>query len=101
MITVVAKLQAVAGKEDALRGVLTEMVGNVGKAETGKVVRYSLHTSDSDPTLFMFYEQYANAEAFQAHGQTDHMKAMGASLGGLLAGRPVIERYTQIAGIES
>jgi len=100
MITVVAKLQAVAGKEDELRAVLTEMVGNVKKAESGKVPRYSLHTSDSDPTLFMFYEQYANAEAFQAHGQTDHMKAMGARLGGLLAGRPVIERYTQIAGVE-
>ncbi|MBI5947088.1 MAG: antibiotic biosynthesis monooxygenase [Chloroflexi bacterium] len=99
MITIVAKLQANAGKEDDLRAILTEMVGNVKKHEAGKAVAYSLHTSDTDPTLFMFYEQYASAEALAAHGQTDHMKAMGGKLGGILAGRPVIERYTQIAGV--
>jgi quinol monooxygenase YgiN len=99
MITVVAKLQAVTGKEDQLRAVLTEMVGNVKKHEAGKVPTYSLHTSDADPTLFLFYEQYADAEGLAAHSQTDHMKAMGASLAGLLAGRPVIERYTRIASV--
>lgn len=100
MITIVAKLQANPGKEAELRAAFTEMVANVKKHEAGKAVTYSLHTSDTDPTLFMFYEQYANAEAFQAHGQTDHMKAMGAKLAGALAGRPVIERYTKIAGID-
>lgn len=100
MITVLAKLQAAAGKEDQLRAVLTEMVGNVKKHEAGKVPTYSLHVSDSDPTLFLFYEQYRDAEAFAAHGQTDHMKAMGAALAGLLAGRPVIERYTRIASLD-
>jgi len=99
MITIVAKLQANAGKEDELRTVLTEMIGNVRKNEAGKALAYSLHTADNDPTLFMFYEQYADADAVTAHGQTDHMKAMGAKLGGLLAGRPVIERYTWIAGV--
>lgn len=99
MITIVAKLQASPGKEDELKAVLTEMVGNVKTHEAGAVTAYSLHVSDTDPTLFMFYEQYANAEAFDAHGKTDHMRAMGAKLGGLLAGRPVIERYTQIAGV--
>lgn len=76
------------------------MVANVKKSEAGAVTRYSLHTSDADATTFMFYEQYADAGAFQAHGQTEHMRAMGSKLGGLLAGRPVIERYTQIAGVE-
>lgn len=100
MITVVAKLQANAGKEDELRAVLTEMVGNVKAQEAGKVPAYSLHTSDTDPTMFLFYEQYADAAAFDAHGKTDHMRAMGAKLGGLLAGRPVIERYTEIASVK-
>ncbi len=99
MITIVAKLQAAPGKETDLRAVLTEMIGNVKAKEAGRAVTYSLHTSDTDPTLFMFYEQYADADAFAAHGQTDHMKAMGAKLGGLLGGRPVIERYTKIAGL--
>ena len=99
MITVVAKLQANPGKEDELRAVLTEMVGNVKANEAGAVTSYSLHVSDTDPTLFLFYEQYSSAEALAAHGKTDHMRAMGAKLGGLLAGRPVIERYTQLAGV--
>lgn len=99
MITIVAKLQANAGKEEELKAVLTEMVGNVKANEAGAVTSYSLHVSDTDPTLFLFYEQYSSAEALDAHGKTDHMRAMGAKLGGLLAGRPVIERYTQIAGV--
>ncbi|MCL4231946.1 MAG: antibiotic biosynthesis monooxygenase [Dehalococcoidia bacterium] len=97
MITIVAKLQAAPGKEGELRAVLAEMVGKVRAGEPG-VVNYSLHTADNDPTLFMFYEQYASAEAFDAHGKTDHMRAMGGKLAGLLGGRPVIERFTQIAG---
>lgn len=99
MITIVAKLQANPGKEDELRAVLTEMVGNVKEKEAGKALAYSLHVADNDPTLFLFYEQYADAAALDAHGKTEHMAAMGGKLRGLLAGRPVIERYTQIAGV--
>jgi len=100
MITIVAKLQAQPGKEEELRAVLTEMVGNVKKHEAGAVPTYSLHVADNDPTLFLFYETYRDAEAAAAHNQTDHMKAMGAKLAGLLAGRPVIERYTRIASVD-
>ena len=100
MITVVAKLQAQAGKEDELKAVLSEMVGNVKQHEAGAVPTYSLHVSDTDPTLFLFYETYRDQAAFDAHGQTDHMRAMGAKLGGLLGGRPVIERYTRVASVE-
>ncbi|MBI2765307.1 MAG: antibiotic biosynthesis monooxygenase [Chloroflexi bacterium] len=99
MITIVAKLTAAEGKADELRAILTEMVGNVKHKEAGKVVAYSLHTTDADPNVFMFYEQYADADALAAHGQTEHMAAMGGKLRGIVAGRPVIERYAQIAGI--
>jgi quinol monooxygenase YgiN len=100
-ITIVAKLTAAEGKADQLKAALTEMVANVKANEAGKATMYSLHTSDSEPNMFMFYEQYADNEAFDAHGKTAHMAAMGGKLrdGGLLAGRPVIERYTQIAGV--
>ena len=98
MITLVAKLKAVEGKQDELKKALTTMVEAVKANEPG-VPTYSLHTSNDDPTLFLFYEQYADADAQEAHGKTDHMKAFGATLGGLLDGRPVLEHYTQIAGI--
>ena len=99
MITIVAKLQANPGKEGELEAVLKKMVAAVKQNESGKVPTYSLHTAKDDPTLFMFYEQYADADAFAAHGQTEHMKEMGGSLRGLLAGRPVIEQYESIASV--
>jgi len=43
---------------------------------------YNLHQSKSDPTQFMFYEQWASKEAFDAHGKTPHMKALGGKLKG-------------------
>lgn len=99
MITVVAKLQAAEGKADELRAVLTTMVNAVKANEAGAVPAYSLHTSDSEPGLFFFYEQYRDADALAAHSKTEHMAAMGGQLKGLLEGRPVLERYTQIAGV--
>ena len=99
MITIIAKLQANPGKENELRAVLTEMVSQVKQHEAGKVLTYSLHTSNDDPTMFLFYEQYVDADALEAHGKTDHMSDMGGKLRGVLAGRPVIEHYAQIAGV--
>lgn len=100
LISIIAKLQAQPGKENELKAVLTNMVSQVKAHEAGAVTTYSLHTLDSDPTTFVFYETYRDDAAFAAHGTTDHMKAMGASLAGLLAGRPVIERCTRIASVD-
>ena len=99
MITIVAKMRAEAGKEDELRAVLTGMVEQVAAHEPG-VTAYLLHVSDDDPTLFLFYEQYASTEAQGAHRDTDHVRALGGKLQGLLGGRPEISRLTQIAGID-
>lgn len=99
MITIVATLKAQPGKEDDLKTALAEMIGHVKAKEAGKVTAYSLHTKDGEPGTFLFYEQYIDADALAAHGTTDHMKALGAKLGGLLAGRPQIDRYTQIGGL--
>ncbi|MBA4180651.1 MAG: hypothetical protein C0506_08705 [Anaerolinea sp.] len=100
MITIVAKLQAAPGKEAELKEALTKMVAAVKANEAGAVPTYSLHVAKDDPTTFLFYEQYASAEAQEAHGKTAHMAELGGSLRGVLAGRPVIESYTQIAGVQ-
>jgi quinol monooxygenase YgiN len=100
MLTVVATLKANPGKEEELKAVLTTMVGNVKDKEKPGVVAYSLHQSASDPTAFVFYEAYQDQAAFDAHGKTEHMAAMGGSLRGLLAGRPDIQMLTRIATID-
>lgn len=100
MICIVATLKANPGKEEELKAVLTEMIGNVKEKEAGKALIYSLHTTDSDPSSFVFYEMYADAEASEAHGKTEHMANMGGKLRGLLAGRPEITRLTRIASVD-
>ena len=98
MITVIAKLQSQPGKEAEMRAALEKMVAAV-KANEPDVPKYELLTSDEDPTVFYFYEQYANEEAQKAHGATDHMKQLGADLGGVAGARPEITRLTWIAGV--
>lgn len=100
MICIVATLKANEGKEEELKAVLTEMIANVKEKEAGKALIYSLHTTDSDPSSFVFYEMYADADAADAHGKTEHMANMGAKLKGLLAGRPEIKRLTRIASVD-
>jgi quinol monooxygenase YgiN len=100
MICVVATLKAQEGKQDELKAVLTEMIQSVKENEAGKALVYSLHVKDSDPTAFVFYEMYSDQAAFDAHGQTDHMKKMGGSLRGLLDGRPEIIKLTRLASVD-
>ena len=100
MITMLAKLQALPGKEGEVEAAFKTMVAAVKANEIGPVVAYSLHRLDTDPATFLFYEQYADDAALAAHGKSEHMAALNAALRGNLAGRPVIERYTKIAGIE-
>ncbi len=99
MITILAKLQALPGKEREVEQAFMTMIAAVKANELGPVVTYSLHRLDSDPTTFLFYEQYADDAALAAHGKSEHMAALNAALRGNLAGRPVIERYTKLAGI--
>ncbi|HEY7296172.1 MAG TPA: putative quinol monooxygenase [Dehalococcoidia bacterium] len=99
MITLLAKLRTVDGKGDEFEQAAREQIAAVKANEAGKALAYTLHRSTEDPNLFMFYEQYADADALAAHGQTEHMKAFGGKLRGLLDGRPQIERYESIVGV--
>lgn len=101
MIAVIATLQAAPGKEDQLRAALTGMVANVKANEGASVPAYELHTSDTETGQFIFYERYADSAAFEAHGKTDHMRALGRQLRdeGLLSAPLAVQRLTHIAGV--
>ena len=99
VITVIAKLQSRESQESEMRAALEKMVAQVSDQEHD-VVKYELHTSDDDPTIFYFYEQYANEAAQQAHSGTDHMKQLGADLKGVAGARPEITRLTWVAGVD-
>jgi quinol monooxygenase YgiN len=72
VLTVVAKIRAAKGKGDALAALLREQAGVVRKAEPGCLV-YRPHRSTRDPELFLFYEQYKDDAAFDAHRKAPHL----------------------------
>jgi quinol monooxygenase YgiN len=94
-LAVVAKIKAKAGSESQLEAAFREMITKVRANEPG-TLSYILHKSAQDPTVFYFYETYADQAAFDAHGKTPHMKEMGGKIGGLLDGRPEIAVLTEL-----
>lgn len=79
-IILVAEIKAKKGEEDAVKAALVAMVEPTRK-EDGCLC-YNLHESAKDKTQFMFYEQWANKEAFEKHGKTPHMDAMRQGING-------------------
>ena len=47
------------------------------RAEPGNLF-YQCHRDPENPRVFFFYEQYADADAFAAHGQTEHFAKWAA-----------------------
>lgn len=72
VLTVVAKIRAAKGKGDALAALLAEQAGVVRQNEPG-CVAYRPHRSNADPDLFLFYEQYRDQAAFDAHRTAPHL----------------------------
>lgn len=81
-IIVLAQLKAKAGEEEPVKEALTAMVAPTRKEEG--CLCYNLHQSKSDPSEFMFYEQWASKAALDVHGKTPHMKAMQQGIKGRL-----------------
>jgi len=92
---VVAKLKAKSGEENKMEEALRSMVSKV-EAEEGTLM-YSLHRSQKDPTQFLFYEKYTDAEALKAHSETPYFKELFGVLQPLVDGPPEIEMYDEIA----
>ena len=95
---IIAKLKAQAGKEAEMEKVFREVLPKV-KTEEGTLV-YTLHRSLKDPTVFVFYEKYADQAALGAHSTTPHFKEMGKALATLLDGAPEIEMFEELANID-
>jgi quinol monooxygenase YgiN len=95
---VVAKLKARSGEESKMADALKAMVPRV-EQEEGTLV-YTLHQAQKDPTQFLFYEKYTDAQALKAHSTTPYFKELFGALAPLLDGAPEIEMYDEIASIK-
>ena len=89
-IGVIATLPIQDGKTAEFEAVFSELAKQVRANEPGNIA-YQLTKSRSEPNVYKVLELYNDQEAVTQHGASDHFKAAGAKLAGLLAGRPQIE----------
>lgn len=95
-IAVLAKLTAIEGKRDEVVKILSDQVAAVS-GEAGTQI-YALHIDPKDQTSIWFYELYADQAAFEFHGSTPAMAALGPKLKGLMGGRPELTILTPVVG---
>ena len=69
---VCAKWIAREGEADNVAAAVTSLAGP-SKAEPG-VLLYQAHRDPEDSNVFFFYEQYVDADAYQAHVDSEHFK---------------------------
>ena len=79
-IILTAQVKAKEDQVDNVKEALSSMVGPTRKEEG--CIHYILQQAKGEPTNFLFYEVWASDAALKKHGQTPHMKALGAKLKG-------------------
>ncbi len=93
MIAVIAKLNVTPGREADFETAMLALAAQVRENEPGNQL-YTL-CRDADGNYLMM-ELYDSEDDLAAHGQTEHIKASGASFAGLMSGRPEIQRLQVI-----
>lgn len=92
MIYVVAHMQVKADQVAAFLDAAKAVIAAT-RAEEG-CISYLLNASVEDPTHFVFVEQWRERADLDAHAKSAHIKAFGAALRDILAGRPKVECIT-------
>ena len=90
-VHVVARYVAKAGKEEAVKTVLTALI-----APTRREVdcyQYDLLFNPADPHDFCFVERWGSEKSLDQHGETAHVKTAISQVEGLLEVPPDIRRY--------
>src|SRR5256885_16573223 len=72
-----------------------DLVEQIAANEPGTLL-YTVHTIEGEPLARLFYEVYADADAFQTHQDAEYVKAFLSARAPLLAARRV-ERVTPVA----
>jgi quinol monooxygenase YgiN len=97
-MVIVAKIKAKSGEEAKMEEALRGMVAKVEQEEG--TLKYTLHRDLKDPTLFLFYEKYTDADALNAHSSTPYFKELFGTLQPLLDGAPEIGMYEELAALK-
>lgn len=90
MIGLIATMRVQDGKGEEFERLFGDLAAKVRAQETGNLL-YRLCRSRTEPNTYKVLELYRDQDALKAHGASEHFKAAGPGLGGVLAGRPEIE----------
>jgi quinol monooxygenase YgiN len=93
MLTFIARLTIKAGHEAEFERIMRAAVPRV-RQEPGNHA-YILHRATDNPRAFMFYEEYDDQAALDAHRA--HLREMGIDLRAMLDGAPSVEFYDKLA----
>src|SRR3954447_20025130 len=96
-IAVLAKIPVQPDKRDEVIAAMQAQLDSVTENEQGTIY-YILHTDPKDDGSIVFYELYADQAAFDAHGKTESMKAMGPLIAPFMTGRPELKFFTPLKG---
>lgn len=94
--TLIADLTALPGRGGEVAAAVVDS-GAVGltRAEPGCLAYDIIQDSDA-PDRFIAYERWRDVAALWSHVGTAHFAAVGAAIGGLLAGAPTVRILTSV-----
>lgn len=72
---VIARWRAKPGEEEAVARALAQLIP-LSRAEPG-VLAYQVHRDPEDERLFVIYERYVDAAAYDAHLESEHIERLG------------------------
>jgi quinol monooxygenase YgiN len=72
---VCAKWTAKEGEAENVEAAIRQLAGP-SRSEPG-ILQYQAHRDPENPNVFFFYEQYVDADAYQAHVDSEHFKQWG------------------------
>ena len=98
LLTVIAHMKALPGKEQELRAELEQLVEPT-LAEDGNV-NYDLHVALDDPGTFYFYENWTSPGHLEAHMGNSHLVEFAGKLDEYLVGGAQGLTITQLQRIK-
>ena len=87
MPSVVATIKVKEDKVEEAKALFAKLAKDVSANEPGTLA-YIPHQRADEPTTFLFYEKYADGEAFKIHGA--NLAKVGKEFAGVMAGPPEI-----------
>jgi quinol monooxygenase YgiN len=81
-LTIVAKIEAKKDKVDFIKNELLKLIQTTREEEG--CLQYDLNQDKTDPSVFLFYENWESREQWRAHMENDHLKQFKAASAGAL-----------------